>query len=346
MSENMMLEPKELQNLLNSRKVEFSKVKYLEDLCDVKKVSLLDFFVHVSKWNPYTNFILPSIEALIQYQHMNLKELSLIGQNEKSEVWTKLFAAFRDRKFTSLEVLDLSLCELSEKQQRLLCPCFVPSKKMLPNLREVALSGVKCSNRFVLSLKHLSLLERLELQDCGLTENVMSILIESIQSMKNLKKLDLRRNDFSGENAQDFEKVLASLTLEVLKLGLNKVDKNIPRLLSAIRKQVTLKVLHLNHCPVPIALIRNCKDLPVALRNLEDFRLSASLPSYKSGESPVLPKIKLLEETINSFSTQIKTLKKLQNFALLYCELDVTNFFKLYRACQYLKTHHCLELMR
>lgn len=342
----MAMDKEELQAFIKTKEEQLKKVNYAEDLCDVKKGALLDYYCDIRSWNPHTNVVLPVIESVIKYQLETLKELRLTIQDINTETWMKLFEAIKGGKLKTLKILDLSFCELGKHQLRVLSLCFLNSKKVLPNLKELALSGVRCSDAAIQKLMHLTTLESLTLQNCCLTEKQMFIVFDSVKTMKGLKKLDLRRNEFSSDNAFEFDMVLKELNLEELKLSLNKAEKHISKLLIGIKGQKSLKILHLNHCPVPLDLLRSCKDVPCELPKLLDFRLSASLPRFKSRNPPQLPKIKPAQETMNTFIKNLKTLKNLETFSLLYCELDASHFMNLRSACQYLKTNYKLKLMR
>ncbi|PIK45792.1 hypothetical protein BSL78_17335 [Apostichopus japonicus] len=342
----MAMDKEELQAFIKTKEEQLKKVNYAEDLCDVKKGALLDYYCDIRSWNPHTNVVLPVIESVIKYQLETLKELRLTIQDINTETWMKLFEAIKGGKLKTLKILDLSFCELGKHQLRVLSLCFLNSKKVLPNLKELALSGVRCSDAAIQKLMHLTTLESLTLQNCCLTEKQMFVVFDSVKTMKGLKKLDLRRNEFSSDNAFEFDMVLKELNLEELKLSLNKAEKHISKLLIGIKEQKSLKILHLNHCPVPLDLLRSCKDVPCELPKLLDFRLSASLPRFKSRNPPQLPKIKPAQETMNTFIKNLKTLKNLETFSLLYCELDASHFMNLRSACQYLKTNYKLKLMR
>ncbi|KAJ8022943.1 NACHT, LRR and PYD domains-containing protein 10 [Holothuria leucospilota] len=340
----------ELTSLKEQLERNVGGMSYSKDLCKVKKVALLHFIHVIRKWHPHINVLLPTVEAL-RYQADTLTELTLMVPNIKNNVWDQVIKCLKKANFKSMEKLDLSFCGLTNRQLNALASLFVSSKNKItfPNLKHLVLSGNHCNKKIIENFMYLTKLEHLAIQECKLTKEDFQMLTLALQDIPNLKELDIRRNDFFDENVQGFLNVIRNWNVEVLKLCLNNVRECIPKLVNAIKKKKTLRVLHLNHCPEPITLFGCCKDVPVELPHLTDFRLSGELPQADpeaTSQPYQLQKIKLLHSTMNTFTAGLRSMKELQTFSFLYCMIDSENFSSLYNACQYLQTSHKLKLMR
>lgn len=168
--------------------------------------------------------------------HRTLCELCL-WQNSLSDSSNLAFIA----KFPSLVKLDLSSCKFTSEFLRTLSKIEPPR-----NLRILDLSSNYFHDLSNLSLlTSLSSLEKLNLTYCGLTSTSLDTL-SKIDTLKNLRTLNLSRNDFSGSDSLSPE-FFANFS-SLVKLGLSRCELTSSFLdaLSKIDTHRTLRKLDLS----------------------------------------------------------------------------------------------------
>ena len=171
----------------------------------------------------------------------NLKILILVKCNLSTEMEGDLTDIMNSN--TSLEELGLCYCTESFVLVMIKALKRVSILKKL-NLQGNNMSG-KVANDLADMIKNNHYLEEIYLGSNDLQKSV-NVVLEALQEIRYLKKLDLRRNNLSGEVANHLADVIRNnVCLEELHLAFNNLQSSIVIALQALKSASHLKVLNL-----------------------------------------------------------------------------------------------------
>ncbi|XP_067217983.1 NLR family CARD domain-containing protein 3-like [Chanodichthys erythropterus] len=240
-----------------------SGVKNLSDLLmnpqsKLEKLQLSDCYI--------TEEGCSALTSALKSNPSHLRELNLSGNNLGDSGVKNLSDLLMNPQF-KLEKLHLSECSITKKQ----CVILTSALKSNPShLRELNLSWNKLGDSGVKNLSDLLMspqfkLEKLQLNDCNLTDKSCPALAAVLGSDTNLKELNMNNNKLQDSGVKLLCTGLKSIKckLEILRLGYcDMTDEGCSALTSALKSNPShLRELNLSWNKLGDSGVKNLSDL-------------------------------------------------------------------------------------
>ena len=240
------------------------------DLADmIRKNSYLEvLFLNNNRLQSSITVVLQALKDISNLKKLNLRSNNISGTN------------LHDFKDVFLSNTCLEEVYLGNNDLRLSEIVILQSLKGLSSLRALDLDNSNISEKamdhLAAVIKHNSLLEKLYLSDNNLQSSA-ALVFKSLKQNSNLKILDFGDSKISGNAMKDLADVIKNNTyLEVLNLSNNNLQSSVGVIFQAVKEISTIKKLNLLGNNMPKDVDQDLADVVTNNANLEAIILGSN----------------------------------------------------------------------